>query len=130
MMRAKKSPESIGPVSPEVLDPAGLQWLQATLRDQAAVMLPLLLDHFFQEAPRLLREARRASEHGQTADLFLAAHNLKANSTYFGAMALAAVARDLESLARGGVLDGAAALIERAEAEYAKAQVALEGVRR
>jgi len=44
-------------------------------------------------------------------------------------MALAQVARELEYLARDGVLEGALALIARAESAFPQAQAALEDAR-
>jgi len=104
--------------------------LRATLGKQADSMLPGLIDRFYQDADRLLGEAREALEGGQIDDLRRAAHTLKSTSATFGAMALSVVARELEYLARDGVLEGAADLIVRAEAEFAEAKAALETMRR
>ena len=104
--------------------------MRATLGKQADSMLPGLIDRFYQDADRLLGEAREALEGGQIDDLRRAAHTLKSTSATFGAMALSVVARELEYLARDGVLEGAADLIVRAEAEFAEAKAALETMRR
>jgi hypothetical protein len=45
-------------------------------------------------------------------------------------MALSAVARELEYLARDGVLEGVAGLVARAGTEFAAAKAALETVRK
>jgi two-component system sensor histidine kinase/response regulator len=114
----------------EVLDPAALKRLRATLGRQADRMLPGLIDRFYQDVDRLLGEAGGALEGGQADDLRRAAHTLKSTSATFGAMALSAVARELEYLARDGVLEGVAGLMAQAEAEFAKAKAALETMRR
>jgi HPt (histidine-containing phosphotransfer) domain-containing protein len=92
-------------------------------------MLPGLIERFYQDVDRLLGEARQTLEQGEVADLHRAAHTLKSTSATFGAVALSAVARELEYLAWGGVLEGAAGLIAQAEAEFVKAKAALETMR-
>jgi HPt (histidine-containing phosphotransfer) domain-containing protein len=104
--------------------------MQALLGQQAAALLPGLFDAFYQDVNRLLAEAHRSLERGQAADLRQAAHALKGNATHFGALALAEVARELEHLARDGRLEKTAALVERAEAEFAAARMALEEARK
>jgi HPt (histidine-containing phosphotransfer) domain-containing protein len=117
------------PGSPEVLDPRALQRLRATLGRQADHMLPGLIEEFYQDVDRLLRGAQEALEQGQADDLRRASHTLKSTSATFGAMALSAVARELEHLARAGVPEGAAGYIARAEEEFARARAALEAMR-
>jgi HPt (histidine-containing phosphotransfer) domain-containing protein len=92
-------------------------------------MLPALIEQFYRDADRLLGQARQASGQGRAEDLRIASHSLKSTSATFGAMRLSAVARELESLARGGRLDGVAEQIARAEAEFARAKTALEAMR-
>jgi HPt (histidine-containing phosphotransfer) domain-containing protein len=81
---------------------------------------------FLEEAPAMLaelRDARTASD----ADRFRrAAHSLKSNSLTFGAVALGALARELEL---NGISDDAArdaARLGALEAEYARAATALK----
>jgi HPt (histidine-containing phosphotransfer) domain-containing protein len=85
-----------------------------------------LIERFFQDVDRLFDEARQALKQKQADDLRRAAHSLKSTSATFGAMELSAVARELEHLARDGVLEGTAGLISRAEAEFARVEAALE----
>jgi CheY-like chemotaxis protein len=116
-------------VEPEVLDPKALEQLRATLGKQADRMLPDLIEGFYQDADRLLRQARQALAQGQADELRRASHTLKSTSATFGAMALSAMARELEQSARDGRLEGAAGQIARAEAEFARAKTALETMR-
>ncbi len=127
---APVEPEPAEAVSPEVLNLGALKQLRATLGKQADRMLPGLIENFYKDVDRLLDEARQALEQGQAADLRRAAHTLKSTSATFGAVVLSAVARELEYLVRDGVLEGAAGLIVRAEAEFARAKAALEIVRK
>ena len=114
----------------EVLDPRGLKQVRATLGTQASRMLPALIEGFYQDVDRLLVEAWQALEQGRAGDLHRAAHTLKSTSATFGAVLLSGVARELEFLARDGRLEQAAGLIERAQAEFAKAKAALETVQK
>jgi signal transduction histidine kinase/CheY-like chemotaxis protein len=117
------------PLRPEeVLDPRALARLRATLGKQADQMLPGLTQEFYQDTERLLAQAQRALALGQAEELQRAAHSLKSTSATFGAMALSAAARELEHLARDGVLAGAASCIASAEAEFARARAALEAI--
>ena len=93
-------------------------------------MLPALIDGFIQDAPRLMADARRGWEQGQPADLRRAAHTLKSNSATFGAMALSALARELEYNARDGVLDQVGKLLTRIQTEYLQARAALEALQK
>jgi len=93
-------------------------------------MLPTLIEQFYQDADRLLGRARQALEQGQAEDVRIAAHSLKSISATFGAMALSTVAREMESLARDGRLEGITEQIARAEAEFVRAKAALETMRK
>jgi signal transduction histidine kinase/DNA-binding response OmpR family regulator len=117
--------DSEGDASP-VLDPKAMERLRATLGKQADQMLPELIQGFYQDAERLLAEARQALEQGHAEDLRATAHSLKSTSATFGAMALSAEARELERMARDGVLDEAADRIACAETEFHRAKAALE----
>ena len=115
--------------APGVLDPSAMQRLRLTLGDQAGRVLPELIEGFYQDGNRLLAEAWLALGQGKADDLRRAAHSLASTSATFGASELSAVTRDLEYLARDGMLDAAPGLLRRAEAEFARAQAALEILR-
>jgi CheY-like chemotaxis protein len=123
-------PEPVEAAPPQVLDPGALKQLRAALGKQADRMLPGLIEGFYDDVDRLLGELRQALEQGQAGDLRRAAHSLKSGSATFGATALSAVARELEYLARDGVLEGVGGLIARAESEFVTARAALETVRK
>jgi CheY-like chemotaxis protein len=114
--------------APPVLDPAALQKLRGTLGKQADAMLPGLIENFYKDAPKLIADAHRTLEQKQTVELRRAAHTLKSTSATFGAMALAALARELEFKARDGALEGAGELLTRIQAEYARAKAALQAL--
>jgi HPt (histidine-containing phosphotransfer) domain-containing protein len=116
-------------VESKVFDERALAQLRATLGKQADRMLPGLIERFYLDVDRLLGDARHALEQERMDDLHRAAHTLKSTSATFGAMALSAVARQLEQRAGDGMLEGAAELIGQAEAESVRAKAALEAVR-
>jgi PAS domain S-box-containing protein len=118
-----------GEPAPPVFDPAALQRLRGTLGKQADVMLPGLMDSFFKDAPKLIADAQYSLEKGQATDLRRAAHTLKSGSATFGAMALSALARELEYKARDGALEGADELLTQIQAAFAEAKAALEAQR-
>jgi CheY-like chemotaxis protein/HPt (histidine-containing phosphotransfer) domain-containing protein len=112
--------------APPVLDPAALQRLRINLGKQADAMLPGLINDFIAEAPRLITEAHRCLSQNRATDLRRAAHTLKSNSATFGAMALSALARELEYSARDNDLEGAGDLLARIETENNQARLALQ----
>ena len=59
-----------------------------------------------------------------------AAHSLKSTAESLGATGLAALARELETAARAGSLDGAASRLDRLTEHYERAASALEDLRR
>jgi CheY-like chemotaxis protein/HPt (histidine-containing phosphotransfer) domain-containing protein len=106
-------------------DPAALQRLRDTLGRQADAMIPQLLKSFETDGERLCRSARTALEQKQAQELRRAAHTLKSTSATFGAMALSQTAREIENLAKNGVWDGVAELIERAQTQFLEAKARL-----
>ena len=103
------------------LDPATFAELEAAA---GADFARELIGTFLEEAPLMLAELRSTLASGNADAFRRAAHSLKSNSQTFGALALGALARELEL--KG--LSGAAplALIEQ---EYARAAAALTALR-
>jgi CheY-like chemotaxis protein/HPt (histidine-containing phosphotransfer) domain-containing protein len=111
-----------------VLDPPALERLLEIIGDDRG-LLTALIDTFLSDAPRLVEAARRGLEHGQTDEVRRAAHTLKSNGATFGATSLSELSRQLEALARSGMLEGADELIARIDAEYERVRTALEAMR-
>ena len=108
------------------IDPAVYAALQDTVGAEFAAEL---VDTFIEEASGILAELRSARA-GDQADRFRrAAHSLKSNGNTFGALKLAALARELEL--RGLNADPAhdTAALVALEAEYARATTALKNLR-
>jgi HPt (histidine-containing phosphotransfer) domain-containing protein len=89
-----------------------------------------LVGTFLEEAPTMLAELRSAAVARDAVRFRRTAHSLKSNGNTFGALALGAVARDLElsGLASDPTHDARA--LDELEAAYARAARALEELRR
>lgn len=87
-----------------------------------------LVETFFEETPGLLAEMSQALEDGNAEAFRRAAHSLKSNSASFGALSLAALARELEYLGRDGQLDQAAPKLPQVKAAYQQVAEALKAL--
>jgi HPt (histidine-containing phosphotransfer) domain-containing protein len=88
-----------------------------------------LVDTFLEEAPSMLNELREALA-AQDADKFRrAAHSLKSNSHTFGALALGAMARELELTDVSKVMEGGTQKLAALSDEYARVADALTDLR-
>ena len=70
-----------------------------------------LLDTFAAEASAMIGGLDEAIGEKSAETVWRVAHTLKSNAATFGAMALSAACRALETLAKNGALDGAGVLI-------------------
>ena len=103
-----------------VIDAATFAELQASA---GADFVGELIDTFFEEAPTMLAELKSALAAAQPEPFRRAAHSLKSNANTFGALALGAVARELEL---GGLDAGTAPdALDRLGEEYQRAAAAL-----
>jgi PAS domain S-box-containing protein len=121
-------PRPAVPESP-VLDRSVLKKLRDMLGPKAAATLPVLLGQFLADGSKLLADQRRALAEGKAVELSRAAHTLKSNAATLGALALCAVQKELERLAKGGSVDGAEGLVRKGEEEFARAKEALEAAK-
>ena len=85
-----------------------------------------LVDTFLQEAPSMLDDLRRSLAAMDAERFRRAAHSLKSNGSTFGALELAAVARDLELSGAAQVSGRGPQALAAVEAEYARAAAALK----
>jgi len=96
--------------SADLIDRTVFEPLRATVgRD----VLHEVLAAFRADSEQLIGTMRTALTQADTDAFRRAAHSLKSNAASFGARTVAALARDLESLARSGSLDGAAGVVEQ-----------------
>jgi signal transduction histidine kinase/DNA-binding response OmpR family regulator len=109
------------------IDRSAIERLVATM---GGPFVAELIDTFVADGRELLAALRRSLAEAHLDAFRRAAHSLKSNGETLGAAGLARLARELESLARSGTLEGAAARLEPLAREYESAARALEEVRR
>jgi len=80
-------------------------------------LLDELAAAFIPEVPRWIAELRAALVRDDARAVFTVAHRVSGSVGYFRAASVRQRAADLEGLGREGRLDGAAALIDRLEAD-------------
>ena len=83
-----------------------------------------LIATFLEEAPLMLAELRSTLAAGNADAFRRAAHSLKSNSLTFGALALGAMARELETKGMSGT-----ASLDALAGEYARVAAALTALR-
>src|SRR5262249_39610490 len=105
--------EPPGHGDPEVLDRVAFERLRATLGPGFAE----LLSTFVEDSEELVTTMRHALGEQRADTLRRAAHSLKSNAAGFGAVTLSSLAKDLETLAKSGSLEGAASCLERVATE-------------
>jgi HPt (histidine-containing phosphotransfer) domain-containing protein len=88
-----------------------------------------LIDTFLAEAPSMLADLRESLANGESDRFRRAAHSLKSNGNTFGALALGAIAKDLEVTGMAQVKARGAAPLAGIEAEYARVAAALAALR-
>jgi two-component system, sensor histidine kinase and response regulator len=87
-----------------------------------------LVDAYLDSTPGLFAAMRQAGAAGDGAGLQRAAHSLKTGSANMGALALAALCKQLEDMGKAGALDGAQARIDTAASAYDDVARALRDV--
>jgi len=108
-----------------VISPSAFAELKAMSGDE---LINELIDAFLEEAPNMLA-AMQAALAVHDVDAFRRnAHSLKSNAETFGATALAAIARELEVMARAGSIEVGDRL-ERLLVACREASDALRGMR-
>ena len=107
------------------VDEKRLHMLAQLDADGAENLLGSLVDMFAVEAPKRVAGLRTMLANGDTEAVHEAAHTLKGTASTIGAVAVAEVSRELELMARGGTLAGAAVLLDRLEREVGRAEASL-----
>jgi signal transduction histidine kinase/DNA-binding response OmpR family regulator len=123
--RRNATPESRGDQPP--VDHEAIDRLVASMgeRDFVADLLGTFLD----EAGPMLDDLDRAIAGEDVETLRRTAHTLKSNTATFGALPLSETCRELEAIARTGILTGAVELAGRARSRFAEASVELIAAR-
>ena len=88
-----------------------------------------LVDTFLQEAPVMLEDLRGALVAKDPEKFRRTAHSLKSNSNTFGALPLAAMARELELTSASKVSEGRTEPLDALAQEYSRVAAALTALR-
>ena len=88
-----------------------------------------LIDTFLSEAPAMLADLRDSLASGDAERFRRAAHSLKSNGNTFGALALGALAKDLELAGAQQVRTRGPSALGDIEAEYMRVAAALAALR-
>jgi histidine phosphotransfer protein HptB len=81
-----------------------------------------LIETYFESSPQMIAEMQAALAAGDADAFQRAAHSMKSNSASFGALELAAQARQLEALGRERNLGGTEQLLDELEATYSQVE--------
>jgi CheY-like chemotaxis protein len=109
------------------IDPTAIEALAASM---GGAFIAELIDTFGEDARELIATLRRALAAADLDGFRRAAHSLKSTSETLGAAGLATMARELETLARAGSVDGAGDRVERLAGEYEMVARRLGEIRR
>jgi signal transduction histidine kinase/CheY-like chemotaxis protein/HAMP domain-containing protein len=123
---AGQAPEPSRPAATDVLDASTLEQLRSAMGSG----FDELLSTFVEDSQELMATLRRTLGRRDVDGFRRAAHSLKSNAASFGATTLSGLARDLETQARSGSLDGAEPRVERLGVECERVTRALREVRR
>jgi len=88
-----------------------------------------LIDTFLTEAPTILSDLRDSLANGDAERFRRAAHSLKSNANTFGALALGAIAKDLEISGVAQAKARGPGALGDIETEYARVSTALASLR-
>ena len=113
-------------MSEKPIDPAVYSELQTTTGSE---FVAELVDTFLEEAPGMLAELRAARAAGNAERFRRAAHSLKSNANTFGAVRLAAQARELELKGLDAEPARDEAALAALETEHTRVATALKALR-
>ena len=93
----------VGAVGPSpAFEPAAFQKSLPAGMGVDSALARKIIGLFISESAKLIAEIERAATAADTQAMFRAAHSLKSSAASVGALAFSAIARELETLARGG----------------------------
>jgi PAS domain S-box-containing protein len=107
-----------------VLDLEAFQALEEML-GQDTVLVDVI-EHYLEEAPKLLQTLTLAVAEGNVTALEQAAHSLKSSSAMLGAIQISQLCQQLETMGEQNTLTGATELLSRLRREYETIEVALQ----
>jgi signal transduction histidine kinase/CheY-like chemotaxis protein len=118
-------------ISPESICPGraggALEMIRTLPGNRGVEILRKVVDLYLASTPTLLQTMHEAESGGDAEKLKAAAHSFKSSSANLGAVRLAGVCLELESLGRAGSTKGAGELLVQVEEEYRLVRDALLG---
>jgi len=96
------------------------------LGESAPQLFAELIDTYLNDTPELLAALHAAVARSDATILRRTAHKLRSSSLFLGATTLAGLCDEVEQVARAGTIANSTALVQRAEAEFARVKGALE----
>ena len=126
--RPSVAPVAIEPAAPglPILAPEVLEELEAVMGGDYLGLIKL----FLEDAPKQIQQLEQAAADNNIHGMIAPAHTLKSSSANLGALALSAIAKRIEIGARGNALNRPTVAVVMLEAEYKKAQNALQAMLR
>ena len=88
-----------------------------------------LIDAYLEDAPNRVAQLRDAFTSRNMENVIHEAHTLKSSSANIGAMALSALAKQVEVAGRNGKSEGMAEDVQRVEKEFIRVKTALEALK-
>jgi HPt (histidine-containing phosphotransfer) domain-containing protein len=110
----------------EPINPRALDAIRAMPGTDGVALMNKVIRAYLDDTPARLAQMKAAVAAGDAEALRKAAHSAKSSSGNVGAERLANLCKELETAGRGGKLDAAPLLLERAAEELARALAALE----
>lgn len=108
------------------IDPKTLDGIRALENEGATNLLNELIGIYLSESPKLLKDLEKAIIRSDAAALQKAAHSLKSISGHMGALSLAALCKELETMGRVKRMEGAAGVLSKTAKEYERVVAALK----
>jgi len=128
---APEQPASAPPVPSGIIShdrmAGALEMIRMLPGNRGMEVLRKVVDLYLASTPTLLQTLREAESGGDAEKLKAAAHSFKSSSANLGAVKLAGVCLELETLGRGGSTKGALPLLMKVEEEYRIVCEALQG---
>jgi CheY-like chemotaxis protein len=123
-----ESPSAVTPLpalGDEPINPRALDELRKLAAKSGSDLVRRIIAAYLADTPKRLSSLRKALQTSDPECLRSAAHALKSSSGNVGAEGLAALSCEMEKLGRGRSMQGAAALVARAENEFERVALRL-----
>ncbi|MCP5196150.1 MAG: response regulator [Gammaproteobacteria bacterium] len=119
-------PSGMVETSDASLDPRVLDRMRRLERDGAPNLVSRLIGLYLQGTPLLIEQMKQSCNNNDFAALRMVAHTLKSSSANLGAMRMQGLCKDLERLARVGLVPNAIKYVDEIHHEFMIVQTALQ----